>query len=68
MTTQLVYIMLTNIHEQSSDLLAFGPDAVKYAAQAFRVEATENICHLPGVVSRKKQVVPALVGRVQEEL
>lgn len=68
MPTQLVYVMLTNIHDQRSDLLAFGTDAEKYAAEAFHVEADGNICHLPGVVSRKKQVVPALVSRLQEEL
>lgn len=68
MPTQLVYIMLTNIHTQSSTLLAFGSDAEKYAAEAFGVEANENICTLPGVVSRKKQVVPALVSRLQDEL
>lgn len=68
MPTQLVYVMLTNIHNQRSDLLAFGTDAEKYAAEAFHIEADKNICHLPGVVSRKKQVIPALVSRLQEEL
>lgn len=68
MSTQLVYIMLTNIRDQSSTLLAFGNGAEKYAAEAFGVEPKENTCTLPGVVSRKKQVVPALVGRLQEEL
>lgn len=68
MSTQLVYIMLTNIHEQCSDLLAFGPDADKYAEEAFHVTATDNACHLPGVVSRKKQVIPALAAKMQEAL
>lgn len=67
MSTQLVYIMLTNIHEQCSDLLAWGPDAEKYSAEAFHVNAKNNVCHLPGVVSRKKQVIPALAGKLQEE-
>lgn len=65
---QLSYVMLTNIHKQSSDLLAFGPDAIRYSAEAFHAETEDNICHLPGVVSRKKQVVPALVSKLQEEL
>ncbi len=63
---QLSYIMLTNIHEQSSTLLAFGPEAVAYACDAFGVEANGNVCVLPGVVSRKKQVVPVLVNMLQE--
>lgn len=64
---QLSYIMLTNIHEQCSTLLAFGANAVEYAEEAFHVTATDNACILPGVVSRKKQVVPVLVSRLQEE-
>ena len=68
MPVQLVYIMLTNIGEQSSDLLAFGPDAEKFAGEAFHTEPKGNVCHLPGVVSRKKQVVPALVMRLQEDI
>ncbi|MCM1180902.1 MAG: putative manganese-dependent inorganic diphosphatase [Clostridium sp.] len=63
---QLSYVMLTNIHEQCSTLLAFGANAVEYAEEAFHVNATGNACTLPGVVSRKKQVVPVLVSRLQE--
>lgn len=66
MPIQMSYIMLTNIHEQSSKLLAFGPDAVTYASEALGVEAQGNVCVLPGVVSRKKQVIPALVNVLQE--
>lgn len=63
---QLSYVMLTNIHEQCSTLLAFGANAVEYAEEAFHVTAIDNACTLPGVVSRKKQVVPVLVSRLQE--
>lgn len=63
---QLSYVMLTNIHSQSSTLLGFGPDAMKYASEALGVEAEGNVCVLPGVVSRKKQVLPALVNTLQE--
>lgn len=66
MSIQLSYIMLTNIHEQSTTLLAFGPDSITHAKEAFLVEAKDNVCVLPGVVSRKKQVVPALVNVLQE--
>ncbi|MGN0494746.1 MAG: putative manganese-dependent inorganic diphosphatase [Lachnospiraceae bacterium] len=66
MPIQMSYVMLTNIHEQSSKLLAFGPDAVTYASEALGVEAQGNVCVLPGVVSRKKQVIPALVNVLQE--
>lgn len=65
---QLSYVMLTNIHEQCSTILSFGPDATKHVTEAFHVEATDNVCQLPGVVSRKKQVIPTLVNFLQEEL
>lgn len=65
---QLSYIMLTNIHEQSSKLLAFGSDAAAYASEALGVKAEGNVCVLPGVVSRKKQVIPALVNTLQEKI
>ena len=68
MPVQLVYIMLTNIRTQSSLLLAFGNNAVQYMQDAFDAVAVENVCTLPGVVSRKKQVVPVMVSHLQEEL
>lgn len=67
MPVQLSYVMLTNIHKQCSTLLAFGENASKYATEAFGVTADENVCFLEGVVSRKKQVIPVLVNRLQEE-
>jgi len=63
----MLYIMLTNIHDQSTTLLTFGPNAALYASEAFQVETKDDTCILPGVVSRKKQVVPALVARIQQE-
>ena len=68
MPVQLVYVMLTNIRTQSSLLLAFGNNAVQYMQDAFDTVAVENVCTLPGVVSRKKQVVPVMVSHLQEEL
>lgn len=65
---QLAYIMLTNIHEQTTSLLAFGVNALTYAQEAFHVTASGNTCTLPGVVSRKKQVIPVLVACLQEQL
>ncbi|ETP71422.1 inorganic pyrophosphatase/exopolyphosphatase [Lachnospiraceae bacterium JC7] len=65
------FIMLTNILDRSTDLLAVGQGAGKLIANAFGVEpvkrensagGTEDCWSviLPGVVSRKKQLVPPL--------
>ena len=67
------FIMLTNILERSTDLLAIGSGAGPLVNNAFAVEAVRRPARgengkavdawsveLPGVVSRKKQLVPQL--------
>lgn len=55
----LVIILLTNIIKEGSELLYVGNDK-ELISKAFNVELGENSVYLPGVVSRKKQVVPPL--------
>lgn len=54
-------LVVTNILNSDSDLLVVGDNQEKVAA-AFGVELTEGRASLPGVVSRKKQVVPPLTA------
>ena len=67
------FIMLTNILERSTDLLAIGAGAGPLVNNAFAVESVRRPARsedgkvldawsveLPGVVSRKKQLVPQL--------
>ncbi len=62
----LAMVMLTNILEQESRLLYDGADAARIIGEAFGgSEASEGAVRLPGVVSRKKQVVPAVIEAVQ---
>ena len=58
-------IMATNIITESTDLLVAG-DAKDIIEHAFKTEAKNNVYSLPGVLSRKKQVVPPLVSAVRE--
>lgn len=66
--TDMMFFMLTNILTESTDLLCEGPGAEQLIMKAFHVD-TENggnqvkgqIISLPGVVSRKKQMVPAIM-------
>lgn len=60
----LVIILLTNIIKEGSELLYVGKDK-ELIAKAFNVELGENSVYLPGVVSRKKQVVPPLSSAVE---
>lgn len=54
------FLMVTDILEEGTQLL-FAGDAAKVAA-AFGGEALDGAVHLPGVMSRKKQVAPPLLG------
>ena len=68
----LVFFMLTNILTESTDLLCEGNGALQLAEKAFHTEADESgeqaepLVRLPGVVSRKKQLIPALMLAEQE--
>lgn len=68
----LVFFMLTNILTESTDLICQGNGALQLAEKAFHTEPdesgeqTEPLVRLPGVVSRKKQLIPALMLAEQE--
>lgn len=62
-----VYIMLTNILEESSEILCCGEKAKEHICHAFAVEEVEGKILLNGVVSRKKQMIPTLVSYLQEK-
>lgn len=61
-----IYFMLTNIMEESTELLYYGEDSERMAAIAFGAVVGEGHCHLEGVVSRKKQLIPRLMEASQE--
>ena len=62
----MVFFMLTNIIEESTELLCYGKGAREQVIQAFDFPTdTETIC-LAGVVSRKKQLIPAFVVSFQQ--
>ncbi|MCH4172492.1 MAG: manganese-dependent inorganic pyrophosphatase [Lactobacillus sp.] len=59
----LFILLITNILNSDSELLAIGDDASKAAVQkAFNITLADDKANLPGVVSRKKQVVPQLTA------
>lgn len=62
----MVYFMLTNIVEESTELLYCGTGAKDQVLDAFDLpEDTEDII-LKGVVSRKKQLIPNFVISLQQ--
>lgn len=63
----MIFFMLTNILEESTDLLFYGEDARDLVVTAFGKEASENEIKLEGVVSRKKQLIPALMLALRQD-
>ena len=64
-----IFFMLTDIMKESTEMLFFGKRAKQMIEEAFLVRTEdikdEHSCILRNVVSRKKQVVPAIVGSLQ---
>jgi manganese-dependent inorganic pyrophosphatase len=58
--------MLTNIVEESSELLCYGKGAREQVIEAFDLPADTKDIYLEGVVSRKKQLIPAFVISLQQ--
>lgn len=62
----MIFFMLTNIMTESSELLCVGPEAREKAISAFDLNEKSDTLYLKGVVSRKKQLVPAIVEALQQ--
>jgi manganese-dependent inorganic pyrophosphatase len=61
-----VYFMLTDILNESTELLYCGSGCEKMIQDAFGITPKNGSCVLPKIVSRKKQLVPALLDSTQE--
>ena len=63
----MLFVMLTNILEQESEVICTGKNAGEVLSGAFGAErmTEEHTAVLPGVVSRKKQMVPSLLSSMQ---
>lgn len=63
----MLFAMLTNIIDESTELLFVGAGAADIVRAAFQQETGAHTVRLPGVVSRKKQVVSPLIASLEEE-
>ena len=64
----MMFFMLTNILTESTDLICEGQGSEQMVVSALHGTVDENygtVVHLPGVVSRKKQLIPAIMLAVQ---
>ncbi|MCI5874016.1 MAG: putative manganese-dependent inorganic diphosphatase [Clostridiales bacterium] len=62
----MVYVMLTDILDESSKVIFAGNEAGKLLANAFKKTEDEQGILLPGIVSRKKQLIPQLMNTLAE--
>jgi len=60
----LLMLLITDILDEGSEVLCAGKDR-NVAAKAFNVQAEGSSFYLPGVVSRKKQIIPHLANAVE---
>ena len=58
----MIFYMFTDIKSQTTEMLYWGAGAERLCARAFDCDAKDGMAVLPGVVSRKKQVIPALMN------
>ena len=61
----MVFIMLTDILEETTYLLCAGTGADQVAEEAFKQEKDGDYYVLKGVVSRKKQIIPPFMSVLQ---
>lgn len=68
MQLNMVFVMMTNIIEQSTELLYFGSNAESVVSTTFGADkiSDRNSAILPGVVSRKKQLIPPMMETMQQ--
>ena len=60
----MLFFMLTNILTETTELLCLGDMCKEVMEGAFQAEVKEDAVILPGIVSRKKQLIPAILGQL----
>ena len=63
---QMIFFMLTSVKEESSQVLCAGEGAEELLSAAFGCRKEGESFVLPGVVSRKKQLIPAMLNTLQQ--
>ena len=64
----MMFVMLTDIFNESTYLIYEGDEAAETAAKAYECSVSKDGLMLKGVVSRKKQLIPALIAALTEQL
>ncbi|NBI09777.1 putative manganese-dependent inorganic diphosphatase [Colidextribacter sp. OB.20] len=62
-----IFYMFTDARHSSTELLTAGSGAEELIAKAFGVRPEGGVITLPGIVSRKKQMIPRLISTIKLE-
>lgn len=60
----MLFFMMTDILSTSTELLMIGDMCNEVISAAFHVQPDENSVELPGVISRKKQLIPGILAQL----
>ena len=61
-----IFCMFTDIRTSATELMMAGEGAEALIGRAFGAQVVNGVADLPGVVSRKKQMIPALLGAIKQ--
>lgn len=64
--TDMLFFMLTNILDESTELIYKGGKAKELLVISYGMEDDKGSVYLKGVVSRKKQFIPAIIAAIQQ--
>lgn len=62
-----IFYMFTDVPTSTTELMMAGDGAAELVERAFGAETTDGVAVLPGVMSRKKQLIPALLTAIKAE-
>ena len=63
----MVFVLLTDILEEASEIIFAGEEAEEILKICFEGAGEDGRFYLPGVVSRKKQLIPTLIAGIQQK-
>ncbi len=61
----MVFYMFTDVKTQTTDFMYYGQGAERVVRGSFDAEPKDGMAVLPGVVSRKKQIIPPIMATLQ---
>lgn len=64
---EMMYFMLTSILDESTEVICAGEGAEELLEEAFNIKMENNSATIKGMVSRKKQFIPAMMESISDK-